>query len=456
MAVQSRAKQPTLSWRTPVTTAVPGEIRAKIQDCRVFLERLEAEREELEGILESFVFPVIGIPIEIITLIFRPSLPAHGRVKPSKHAAPLLLAHICRHWREIALSIPQLWSSRFDLPCNAIPPTILPTIAEVSQQWGRLEIKLPVSDVPTPDAISGPFPALHTLAISPSGRMPGRVLTAYEDAPQLREHLVLTISNKSIDNMLLLKCLRAVPSLEKLDISRPEMVSTLYEALQSPSLLPRLRELSVLEDGSHYSFEHVIGMLRARRDSHPTRVQLCSFDLVLDVRDNDPDQITSTPTSAAALKLDRLVAAGLRFRVHSDPIKWPAGFCGKLFHPHFLPDVLANDPTDDERRRLRGADESFRGGNKSSRIGIIPEVYKRKDSNILGHYTVPIPHSTYLYKESPIAFVHVFGQNLQLKCQNKPSCLSKIVCLPLEWKTAPTCNEGSWPDQEDQSAWMRR
>ncbi|KAJ7436633.1 hypothetical protein FB451DRAFT_1061639, partial [Mycena latifolia] len=95
-------------WRD-LQRARLAKTRTKIQDCRVFLERLEAEREELEDILESFVFPVIGIPIEIITLIFRHSLPAHGRVKPSKHAAPLVLAQICRHWREIALSIPQLW-----------------------------------------------------------------------------------------------------------------------------------------------------------------------------------------------------------------------------------------------------------------------------------------------------------------------------------------------------------
>ncbi|KAJ7131164.1 hypothetical protein C8R44DRAFT_592305, partial [Mycena epipterygia] len=54
-------------------------------------------------------YPVITVPYEIIALIFVHCLPADGRVKPSPHAAPLLLAQICSAWREIALRTRQLW-----------------------------------------------------------------------------------------------------------------------------------------------------------------------------------------------------------------------------------------------------------------------------------------------------------------------------------------------------------
>ncbi|KAK7053562.1 hypothetical protein R3P38DRAFT_1461157 [Favolaschia claudopus] len=55
--------------------------------------------------------PVHDLPPEIISDIFILCLPAHGRVKPSPETAPLLLAQICRRWREIALETCQLWCS---------------------------------------------------------------------------------------------------------------------------------------------------------------------------------------------------------------------------------------------------------------------------------------------------------------------------------------------------------
>ncbi|KAJ7720030.1 hypothetical protein B0H16DRAFT_1224947, partial [Mycena metata] len=54
-------------------------------------------------------YPVISTPAELISEIFIACLPDNGRVQPSRHTAPLSLARICRHWREIALSTPQLW-----------------------------------------------------------------------------------------------------------------------------------------------------------------------------------------------------------------------------------------------------------------------------------------------------------------------------------------------------------
>ncbi|KAJ7652524.1 hypothetical protein DFH06DRAFT_907741, partial [Mycena polygramma] len=49
------------------------------------------------------------LPFDITSRIFLHCLPSHGRVSASPSRAPLLLAQICRHWREAALSTCGLW-----------------------------------------------------------------------------------------------------------------------------------------------------------------------------------------------------------------------------------------------------------------------------------------------------------------------------------------------------------
>ncbi|KAJ7064318.1 hypothetical protein C8F01DRAFT_1022329 [Mycena amicta] len=75
------------------------------------LDALRREREQVAGSLTHAVYPVLTLPNEITSDIFVACLPAHGRVRPSPSAAPLLLAQICRHWRGVALATTELWSS---------------------------------------------------------------------------------------------------------------------------------------------------------------------------------------------------------------------------------------------------------------------------------------------------------------------------------------------------------
>ncbi|KAJ7633663.1 hypothetical protein DFH06DRAFT_938908, partial [Mycena polygramma] len=54
----------------------------------------------------------LSIPPEIISHIFLNCLPtAEHPARPSPVAPPLLLAQVCHHWRKIALSTSELWSS---------------------------------------------------------------------------------------------------------------------------------------------------------------------------------------------------------------------------------------------------------------------------------------------------------------------------------------------------------
>ncbi|KAJ7775509.1 hypothetical protein B0H16DRAFT_1407549 [Mycena metata] len=87
------------------------ELRSTIARYRVHLAALEEKQAEVEKRLADVVYPVLTIAPEIVSHIFIRCLPSHGRIRPSPHAAPLLLAQICCQWREIAISCSELWRS---------------------------------------------------------------------------------------------------------------------------------------------------------------------------------------------------------------------------------------------------------------------------------------------------------------------------------------------------------
>lgn len=54
--------------------------------------------------------PILRIPTELTLQIFKCAMPPQPSL-PSALEAPLLVAQICRIWREICLSSPELWST---------------------------------------------------------------------------------------------------------------------------------------------------------------------------------------------------------------------------------------------------------------------------------------------------------------------------------------------------------
>ncbi|KAJ7021572.1 hypothetical protein C8F04DRAFT_1195337 [Mycena alexandri] len=212
-------------------------------------EFLDADRRRLLAIVSSFSYDVSMIPVEIISQIFLECLPADGRVRPSPHRAPLLLAQICRRWREIALGTGQLWRS-FDFtlqsalqphlePSHAsicalhrawcerannyplsltlrcahgrfkLSPGFLATIAAFAPHWERMEIALqnlssfPFNIDDFTARIGGPFLALSTLALT-IGHLPyviEQILGMFQNLPQLRDFWLfngLALSNVPI------------------------------------------------------------------------------------------------------------------------------------------------------------------------------------------------------------------------------------------------------------------
>ncbi|KAG1747853.1 uncharacterized protein EDB91DRAFT_1345052 [Suillus paluster] len=51
------------------------------------------------------------LPIELLCQIFVHCLPESNHLSPASNLAPMLLTRICRRWREVAVGIPNLWSS---------------------------------------------------------------------------------------------------------------------------------------------------------------------------------------------------------------------------------------------------------------------------------------------------------------------------------------------------------
>ncbi|KAJ7487377.1 hypothetical protein B0H11DRAFT_2015421 [Mycena galericulata] len=87
-----------------------SQIKAEIKNLERTLRALIEEREETEERLEAYKYPVLTLPSEITAEIFTHFLPVYPLCPPSMGPrSPTRLTHICRPWREIALSTPWLW-----------------------------------------------------------------------------------------------------------------------------------------------------------------------------------------------------------------------------------------------------------------------------------------------------------------------------------------------------------
>ncbi|KAF6752390.1 hypothetical protein DFP72DRAFT_904769 [Ephemerocybe angulata] len=78
------------------------------------LENLKAKRTAYTDYVSShraLLSPIRRMPLEILHAIFRHCLPTEHNAVMNPVAAPLLLTHVCRQWRDLAIGMPLLWSS---------------------------------------------------------------------------------------------------------------------------------------------------------------------------------------------------------------------------------------------------------------------------------------------------------------------------------------------------------
>lgn len=90
------------------------------------LKQLQSKRNGYDQYLathRSLLSPIRRLPLEILHNIFYYTLPTDHNCLMSPLEAPMLLTHVCRHWRELVHGMPLLWSSLY------IPIPNYPTVA---------------------------------------------------------------------------------------------------------------------------------------------------------------------------------------------------------------------------------------------------------------------------------------------------------------------------------------
>ncbi|KAF8869260.1 hypothetical protein CPB84DRAFT_1805009 [Gymnopilus junonius] len=93
------------------------EIKGQIEEAKKVLDTLLEQYRGLREQMNHVHDPIAReIPSEIISYIFQfcmPNLPADGDIQKltsAEMAIPLVLSAVCKHWRQIARSTPELWS----------------------------------------------------------------------------------------------------------------------------------------------------------------------------------------------------------------------------------------------------------------------------------------------------------------------------------------------------------
>jgi hypothetical protein len=89
-----------------------ADLEAQISYLERSLSALRIEKTLVQERLDSYKYPVLELPNEIVSDIFMQFLPPYPLFPPLiGPLSPTLLTQICRRWREIALGTPALWSA---------------------------------------------------------------------------------------------------------------------------------------------------------------------------------------------------------------------------------------------------------------------------------------------------------------------------------------------------------
>ncbi|KAF7377780.1 F-box domain-containing protein [Mycena sanguinolenta] len=89
-----------------------ADIDAKVLALKLSIQILEADKTRAQERLNSYTYPVLTLPNEIVSEIFIHFLPAYPYPSPLVgRLSPTVLTHVCRQWKEISLATPALWQA---------------------------------------------------------------------------------------------------------------------------------------------------------------------------------------------------------------------------------------------------------------------------------------------------------------------------------------------------------
>ncbi|KAJ7724944.1 hypothetical protein DFH07DRAFT_971060 [Mycena maculata] len=102
--------------------------------------------EEFVSAHLALVSPIRRLPTDVIQEIFVACLPSDRNSAIDEQDAPLLLCHICRSWRSLALSTPRLWASlHIALPSKDEMPSMNETVNGWLSRSGILPLSISVA-----------------------------------------------------------------------------------------------------------------------------------------------------------------------------------------------------------------------------------------------------------------------------------------------------------------------
>ncbi|KAJ7724943.1 hypothetical protein DFH07DRAFT_854467 [Mycena maculata] len=116
---------------------------------QAWLDELSRKRAVLTEFVDAhlkLVSPIRRLPADVMQEIFVACLPSGQNSVMSEQDAPLLLCHICRAWRSLALSTPLLWASfHIVLPSMDEMPSMNETVNEWLCRSGILPLSISVA-----------------------------------------------------------------------------------------------------------------------------------------------------------------------------------------------------------------------------------------------------------------------------------------------------------------------
>ncbi|KAJ7186735.1 hypothetical protein C8R46DRAFT_278888 [Mycena filopes] len=170
-------------------------------------------------------YPVLTLPFDVISQIFVYCLPPEEDALPWRTEAPLLLAGICREWRDVALATHDLWNTmHLNLRPHSVPkvdrlldfwipragnlPLSMSLVFKIgntetsrvdsldrligrySRRWTSIELHMPMSELLQLTPPVEQFVSLYNVVLD-CGRLEGgirpRVATTFLDSPKLRD-----------------------------------------------------------------------------------------------------------------------------------------------------------------------------------------------------------------------------------------------------------------------------
>ncbi|KAF7377782.1 F-box domain-containing protein [Mycena sanguinolenta] len=200
--------------------------RVHIADIDARIHVREADNRRTQERLNSYTYPVLTLPNEIVSEIFIYFLPVYPYPSPLMgRLSPTVLTHICRQWKEIALATPALWRA-ISYPRHLGDHQ--GQLLQILESWLDRSGSLPLSFVMEP-WINNP--------------LSDECLAALVLHRQRWEYMTLSVASESVVRLIP----GTMPLLRQIEIEP-------WESLEPPpspirfDKVPRLRSVTFLED----------------------------------------------------------------------------------------------------------------------------------------------------------------------------------------------------------------